>query len=96
MSVANEYVIGTDVTVEGTFRDTAGALIDPTLVKAWVISPSDVETEITPLQNPTVGLYTGIVAADETGVWEYRFVGTGSVNVAGESRFTVQRTKFVN
>ena len=93
-SCDTDYTIGTDVIVEATFKDDADALTDPTTVTCYALDPSGNEAAVTPLSNPSVGVYRGTVTVDESGIWRYRFKGEGVVNIASEGRFHVERTPF--
>ena len=93
MSTPNTYDVGDRVRLTGSFYDLAEALASPTAVVCRVLSPSGVAS--TPATaNPSTGVYTADVDADEDGYWAYRFEGTGAVVAAGEARFIVSPSLF--
>lgn len=93
--VDSDYAVGTEVVLEATFRDDVGDLADPTTVTCRVINPLGVEADVTPVTNPSIGVYRAVQLADEGGIWRFRFKGVGAVVIADEDRFDVERTPFV-
>jgi hypothetical protein len=98
--MANTYGIGNGVRVSVKFRAVqTGAYVDPTTVTVLVKDPSlnvvpwvyGVDAEV---QKTATGLYFFVVDADEAGVWEYRWEGTGVNQAASEGSFTVTPSVF--
>lgn len=89
---AVRFTEGQVVRIAATFRDTAGVLVDPTTVVLTVKKPDD--TEATPaLSNPSDGEYHGTATLDQSGLWRWRYVSTGSV-AAEEGHFVVSASDF--
>lgn len=94
MSTANNYDIGDVVRLNGTFRTTGGALVDPTKVTFKYEDPSGNVVTVTStgasVIHPSSGYYYVDIAPDETGVWEYRIFSTGTVATSTEDWFRVK------
>lgn len=93
----NRYPEGQIVTVEGTFRNTAGVLTDPSVVKLTVKTPDEVETTYEYLVGAQVSkTSTGIYASDldttsKRGLWIYTWWSTGTNQAdSGEQEFYVE------
>lgn len=69
-----EYYEGDTITLQATFRDIAGDLVDPSSVTLYVEDPSGTITEPSP-SNPSVGVYQAEVDLDAAGWWNYRWEG---------------------
>lgn len=87
------YNRDTQVELSGTFRDSDGALADPTEVVVEVLDPTGVvtayqysEAEVT---RASLGVFTKAVTLNASGVWHYRFKGTGALIVANWKRLDV-------
>lgn len=69
-----EYYEGDTITLQATFRDIAGDLVDPSTVTLTVEDPDGNQT--TPsTTNPSVGVYEAQVDLDLAGWWSYRWEG---------------------
>lgn len=68
------YYEGDTVTLQATFHDIAGELVDPSTVTLTVENPSAVITSPVP-SNPSVGVYRAQVPLTEPGWWSYRWEG---------------------
>lgn len=90
--MANSYTIGTLVQMSATFT-TAGANADPSGVVGTVRDAAGVETTPT-VTRDAVGAYHMDFTTVIPGVHYYRFMGTGSLVVAGESSFVVTPSSF--
>ena len=95
----NKHTINTAVSMQATFT-LGGTLTDPTAVTGTVIDPAGVSTDYTvagdpEMTNPSIGVYRIELIVTIEGVWEFRFVGTGTVNEAEEGRFEVPVSSFV-
>ena len=86
------YDVGDTRTLTGTFHNAAGALADPTAVTLTVRKPDGTESTPTATHAST-GVYTYALTFDQSGVWRYRFAGTGTVAEAGEQMLTVRRQR---
>ena len=78
---------GTEITMTGTFKNSAGVLTDPTTVVVTVRSPAGTTT--TPsVGHPSTGVYTAVATLDLAGEWIYRFDGTGTITVSRDGAVT--------
>jgi hypothetical protein len=91
------YPEGTLVTVQGTFRNSAGALADPSVVKVTTVDPDGIETTYTYLTDADVlksstGIYTmNIDTTSKRGLWLYTWFSTGTGQAdSGEVAFYVE------
>jgi len=92
--MANMYALGTSVTVTGTFRTSAGAVVDPTNVFFELKSPDGglvtyqygVGVQLT---NPGVGVYAIAISASQEGVYYYRMYSTGVGQTSKYGQFKV-------
>lgn len=82
------------VRIEATFRNSAGVVTEPTAVKLEVRSPAGVITEHSPTKVST-GVWRYDLFVEESGTWEWAFVGTGTVEAAEEGSFEVGPSHFV-
>jgi hypothetical protein len=90
----NRYKVGQVARCTGTFKDEDDVVQDPTAVFFHLIDPS--ENEITleygvdgTLVKASTGVYYVDVAADEAGIFAYRFYSTGTYVTADEDQFEV-------
>lgn len=72
-----DYYEGDTITLQATFRDIAGDLVDPSSVVLTVEDPSQNITTPSPT-NPSVGVYQAEVDLTEPGWWSYRWEGETS------------------
>lgn len=91
--MARVFDIGDTVRLRCEFRDILDALADPTTIVLQVKDPSLNEATEVAVTTAT-GVYTFDLAVDEAGEWWFRFVGTGAVAAAGESKFEVRPSAF--
>ena len=82
-----------EVELKGTFRDSAEALTDPTEVTLYVLNPAGTLSTYTygaaEVTRASLGIFTKAVTLDASGVWYYRFKGTGVLKVADWKRIDV-------
>jgi hypothetical protein len=66
-------IIGTDVIVEGTFRDVDDQLTTPTTYAVDYKTPSGVVATIAQIDidNPSTGRLVATIPTDQVGVWRY-------------------------
>jgi hypothetical protein len=87
------YYRDTEVEAKGTFRDADGNLVDPTEVTLYVKNPAGALSTYTygaaEVTRESLGVFTKAVTLDASGVWYYRYKGTGSVVVARWTRVDV-------
>jgi nitrogen fixation protein FixH len=86
--------VPTVVQVQVTFRDEAGALVDPLAVVAEVQRPDRVvETRgLFDMTRQSLGIYRLPVDVTLPGSWDVSFTASGNISVAGDvSFFAVQR-----
>lgn len=99
MTGENIYQIGDLIRVSALFTDAAGVAVDPTGIVAKYKNPANTITTLTyptdaPLVKDSTGNYHVDIAVATTGIWYYRFTGTGAVTAADEHRFYVERSEF--
>jgi hypothetical protein len=97
--MANEYDVGDLVRITGTFTNSAGTAVDPTVVRAQYTDPSGNTTSLlyltdAALVKASTGVYYVDIDADESGVWLYRFYATGTGQGAEEGYFEVVGSYF--
>jgi hypothetical protein len=87
------YHVSDTIRLSCAFTDAGGAAADPTTVTLEVKDPSGNVTTLTVAAGQIIKASTGNyyydLAADEAGVWEYRWVGTGNVSQADQGAFNV-------
>lgn len=91
--------VGDDLRLPAEFKNTAGTLIDPGVVKVKVKDPDGTETEYTygtdaELVKTAIGAYHIDVPVTAPGVWRWKFFSTGSGKAANEGSFKVEETYF--
>ena len=97
----NDYNVGDQVRLTATFTDSVGAVADPTTVTCLVRRryqyPTVTTTTYTYPATVTksgTGVYYVDVTPDTEGIWDYRWVATGTVIAAEESAFNVPNSEF--
>jgi hypothetical protein len=96
----NAYNVGDLVRLTATFTNTSGVAADPTavscLVKLRYVIGAQTTTYTYPasITKDSTGSYHVDVTPDAEGIWDYRWVGTGTVQAAGESAFNVPNSEF--
>ena len=91
----SEIYRGQSVRLQGEFVDINGDPAAPTSVTLTLETPTGTESSLTPLQNPSTGIYYYDYTVGETasvapaGDWYYRFRGTGALVTANVGVFTV-------
>ena len=88
------YITGDAVTLTATFKDSSGALADPTDVTLEVQDPNGTITTYTyslsTITKSSTGIYTRNVSLTDNGTWEYEWQGTGAVAKVGNGRINVR------
>jgi len=84
----NTYDVG-DVAVVTAMFTVSGTLTDPTAVTLRVRKP-DGTTAVVTNTRTSLGLFTANITIDASGVWYYRWLGTGSAAAAEEGTFRVR------
>lgn len=94
-----EYDLGDMVVLKAQdFTNDAGAPTDPTTVKLEVRKPDGTKTTYTYdgtnniIVKDATGRYHKDITPDMSGRWYYRWVGTGTVQQAAWTEFTVLRS----
>lgn len=95
----NTYALGNLVRVSAAFTNSAGAAVDPAVVKCQVRTPAGVTTTYTygvdaGLTRSATGAFYLDVDANAEGVWRYRWYSTGSGQAADEAAFEVLVSAF--
>lgn len=88
----NTYTIGDLVRLTGTFADLSGNLTDPTTAVLTVKDPTGTVTSYPSLVHPSMGSYYYDLPVSASGVYYYRYAGTGAVVAAGETQFQVSES----
>lgn len=95
--MANAYEQGETVRITGTFS-VSGVNTDPTTVTLKVQNPAGTETSYTYAASEVTKSATGVYYKDVTlstsGVWYYRWIGTGTVVSADEDYLFVKPSEF--
>lgn len=92
------YDLGDQVRMSVSFTNSAGSAADPTTVTCKITDPSgNIETLVygtdPDLVKAGTGSYQVDRKVDESGMWYYRFEGTGSVVSAAEGFLVVRRSR---
>lgn len=92
------YVSGSTVRMYGVFSVT-GVLTDPSVVTGKVKPPGATTLNFpygssAQLVRDGIGLYHLDMVVTATGLWRYRWEGSGSASIAGEGTFDVSNTVF--
>jgi hypothetical protein len=95
----NQFDIGDVVELQATFTDKNGAPVDPGTVKVTFKRPSGVETTLTygvdeQVTKASPRIYTYSTSLDQSGIWYYRWQGTGMNAAAAVGEFEVRKTPF--
>lgn len=88
--------IGDLVQLSAAFVNAAGAATDPTAVTLAIRDPTG--ALVTPAPTPVhgaTGAYTYDLAITASGVWRYRFAGTGAVVAAEEAKVFARASAFL-
>ena len=76
----------------------SGTATDPTTVTLRIQTPAGVDTPYTwaggTVTKDATGVFSKDIVASESGVWVYRWEGTGAVSATDEDRFFVQASEF--
>jgi len=85
----NIYDRGDLVRLTCAFTDAAGAAADPTAVAVTIKAPDDTVTTGAATKS-AVGSYYFDLSITQSGVYAYRFAGTGAVQAAAEGQLRVK------
>jgi hypothetical protein len=99
MPTVNGYDKGNLIRVTGTFTDSAGAAIDPTVVLFAYYASGATPTVLTyptdgALAKDGPGIYHVDVSLTTSGPWYYRFYSTGTGQAASEWRLLCNVSNF--
>lgn len=86
--------IGDLVELSAAFTNLAGVATDPTAVTLQVKDPTGATVAGTTPTHGATGAYTYDLAITASGVWKYRFAGTGAVVAAEEAKVFVRPSSF--
>lgn len=79
MTLPNEYIPGQIVFLQDAITDPATGLpVADSSDAVTVYRPDRTTTAPTPIGNPSTGVYTAQVTADQSGWWEYVWNSTGA------------------
>ena len=95
----NEYTIGSLVKVTGTWVDSSGNKVDPSVIAISYMTPTKTITILvygqdSELIKEEVGVYSTNIFVEECGTWVYRFAGTGNAVAAKDEKFNVLHCEF--
>lgn len=97
----NSYDVGDQVRLTVHWTDSAGTATDPTTVtcllrRRYQLSPVTTTTYTYPatITKSSTGVYYVDVTPDQEGIWDYRWVATGTVVKAEEGAFNVPDSQF--
>lgn len=93
MALIAAYDKGDIVPLTATFRNAAGVLTNPTTVALTIIDPEGVEASPTP-DNDSTGAYSHDLTLTKSGLWQYRWAGTGAVAEVEEGALYARSTRF--
>jgi hypothetical protein len=92
------YDVGDGVEVRSAFTNLAGAATDPTTITLKVRKPDATISTYTyaaaQLTRESAGVFVKSITLDTSGVWTYRFEGTGAVVAADEELLVVEASSF--
>lgn len=89
------YTPGDVVTLSAVFLNTSGAPTNPSNVALYVKDPFGNTTNNTPT-NDSAGNYHFDLSVPNAGVYNYRWVGTGTVTTTQEGAITVAPSSVSN
>lgn len=97
--MASKFDVGDVTRISVVFKNLAGTVVDPTVVKISIKLPTDVVLEYTYLIGAEVikdstGTYHMDYPITIDGMHYYKWTGTGAVYAAEESQFFVRITQF--
>ena len=97
--MAGNYDVGDSIRCSVEFKDTDDVLIDPTSISFKLKLPSgSIVTYVygtdAQLVKDSTGKYHVDVDISSAGIYYYRFIGTGAVKAAGESKFSIKTSNF--
>jgi len=97
-----KYEIDTSIQLEGVFLNPlAGVYIDPTEVQLFIMDPTGNITEYSNLTNggvvkQSLGYYTFTLIPDISGVWTYKWQGTGAAQATSpDTTFNVSASALI-
>lgn len=89
----NQYLRGQTIRFTAKFYDLTDTLADPTTITLTVEDPSGTETSYTyssDVQKTSTGIfYYDLTLGNTLGVYNYEWVGTGTVKAINEDSFRV-------
>lgn len=94
----NYYDKGDAVRLNADFKQ-GGVFADPTTVSLYVQDPDEVESTLIytitgSISRLSTGKYYYDLEVGKTGMWYYKYEGTGNVNQTAEAAFIVKRSEF--
>ena len=92
----NIYTASTLIQLTGSFVSTAtGSAVVPSTVVCRVTDPTGLITDISStVTNPSTGVYNATYTPLLLGMYQYEFIGSGSVQVAHAGQFLVNQVPF--
>lgn len=92
----NSYPFGSLILLSSAFTDADDAPIDPTTITLHVrgTDGAKVSYPVDALTKVSTGVYTRQVIPQTSGVWRYRFEGSGAAIAANEKKFEIKPSDF--
>lgn len=84
----NVYTLGNIVTISTTTK-VGGVLTNATSMSLLIKDPTGTTTTVTP-SNPSTGNYSYDLTVNYVGLYQYRFVGTGTAAGSQQDYFIVE------
>lgn len=82
--------LGQGVWLQGTFKNEAGAQVDPTVVQVVVKNPDGSVTVLSAIVSLVVGVHKVYFKPLVVGLYSWAIKGSGNYDIAGESLFVVE------
>ena len=98
LRVTLTFPYGTVVRMSAEFTDVEGLPLDPTTVTLRYLPPGGAEVQLlygaSAMVKESTGSYRADVLADASGLWRYRWEGTGTAQAVDEATFKVAVNNF--
>lgn len=91
------YDVGDEPLLFVTFKDSDEQLADPSAVTLEVMKPDGTKVTYTTVDFTHAagsGYYTKKVMLDQSGLWRYKWFGTGDLNASDPGVFAVRESVF--
>lgn len=90
------YPLGSELNFVTTFTDAINHQpANPTNVRLRLLTPSAEEVDLTTPSNPSIGVFQTTYIPSQSGIWSWRWEGTGAVTAAEEGTFEIRASAFM-